>query len=255
MDRHLPTSQRISLYFRTSIQIGAILMILGIWLCTSMINIEELSIERRLQEVNTTIDGTTMSRWEADWDDEGRITSYGYDYYFIHPVLGQITNTSFSKYKKGKSTGGEAVKIYYDEDYPYINKIVGMDYAERGIGVLWLLIIPLVAIVFLVYGIYTVIGIDHLLKKGSFVWGNFLKHEKTLVKVNESQQYRLYYKYVATDGNSYTETMTTTAPSDFDNNEIVIYDENNPERMILLYQLPYSMAKYIEVNWEEVKKL
>lgn len=255
MNRHLPFIHQISIYNRPSVQIGLLSLVLGIWLCSAMINVEELLIESQLEEINTTIEGITMNRWEADWNDDGRVTSYGYDYYFVHPELGQISNTSFSNVKKGNKKGGDTVQIYYDESYPYINKIVAMKYAERGSGVLWLLIIPLVAIGFLAYGINIVKGIKRLLKNGIFTWGDFVKHEKTSVKINESQQYRLYYKYEATDRNSYTGSMTTTSPSDFDNKEIAIYDQDQPEQMILLYELPYSVAKYIEKNWDEVKSL
>ena len=255
MKRHLPLIKRITLYFSTSIQVGLLIFVLGTWLCSSMINVEELLIEHQLHEINTKIEGLTMKRWEADWDDEGRPKLYGYDYYFIHPELGQISNTSFSQKKKGKSTGGDQVQIYYDKNNPYINKIVGMEYAERGTDVLFLLLIPMLGLGFLAYGLHKIRIITYLLNNGIFIWGSFVKHEKTSVVVNGQQQYRLYYRYKTSGGESYIRFFTTTKSSDFDNEEIVLYNKNTPERMILLYELPYIIVKYIENNWEEVKSL
>lgn len=253
MKRHLPLIQRIALYFRSSIQIGATILILGSWFCSSMINVEELSIEQQLQEVNTTAEGTIMKRWNVDWDDEGNVVSYGYDYYFIHPTLGQVSNTSFSNQPKGKA--GDKVEVYYDVENPYVNKVVGMSYAESSPAILLLLLIPLIGIGFLAYGLSKVKAINHLLRNGTFIWGNFVKHEKTSVKINEEPQYRLYYNYKTLSGESYTRSFTTTKSSDFDNKEIVMYDQSRPERMILLYELSYTVANYIESNWEEVKKI
>lgn len=253
MKRDLSLIQRISIYSRSSIQIGAIILILGTWLCFSMINVEELLIEQQLHEINTTIEGTIMKRWKSDWDNNGRITSYGYDYYIMHPVLGQISNTSFTNQMKGKP--GDKVKVYYDEDYPYINKIVGMDYADSGMIVLLWLFIPLIGICFLIYGVKKVNVIKELLRSGTFDWSHFEKHEKTSVIINDVQQYRLYYKFKTSNDASYTRSFTSTSPSNFDKEEIVIYDQDRPERMILLYELPYAVAKFIEGNWEEVKRL
>jgi hypothetical protein len=228
-------------------------LVLGTWLCFSMINVEELLIERRLHEINTTLEGTIMKRWKADWDESGRITSYGYDYYFVHPELGQISNTSFTTQMKGKP--GDKVQVYYDVDNPYINKIVGMDYADTGLSVLLWLFIPLVGICFLVYGHGRVKVIKTLLRTGMFGWSNFEKHEQTSVKINEVQQYRLYYNFKTSNDTTFARSFTTTSPSDFDKEEIIIYDQDRPERSVLLYELPYTVAKYIEANWEEVKKL
>ena len=255
MKRDLSIVQRLAIYFGTWMQIGLLIFGLGIWLCFSMINIEELLAEHRLDEINTTVEGITMKRWRASWDDEGRPTVYGYDYYFIHPVLGQISNTSFSKYKKGKSTGGDTVKIYYDQNYPYINKIVEMDYSKRGYQVLWLLSIPLLGLVFLIYGIKKISTINHLLKNGTFIWATLTKREKTSVAIGGASQYRLYYRYKTSNGRPYTHYFITTNPSDFDDEEIVIYDKKRPERAMLLYELPYIIANYIEKSWEEVKRI
>ena len=252
MKRQLPLSHQMGLYFNGYIIAGALILILGTWLCFSIIDIEELSAEDRLKEATVTTKGYLIEKWEAEWNDNGMPILHGYDYYFIHPDLGQLTNTSFSSKILATSNLNE-LEIIYSQDNPYLNKVVGMDYTDRSKASLLTILIPIVGIMLLIIGIRKARFRKHLLRVGKFVWGTFIKHEKTSVTINDQPQFRLYYEYETRDKTVYSQQVLSTKPSDFDKEELIIYDPEKPSDSVLLYVLSYLLAKYIEKNWAEAK--
>lgn len=250
MKRSLPFAQRAQLYLSGYTIAGTLITILGIWLCFSVINIDELTAEEKLKNARLTIKGQLEQKWEAEWNDDGRPTLYGYDYYFIHPDIGQISNTSFSS-KVLDLVNLKEVEVVYVEDNPYLNKIVGMDYTDKSKASLLIILIPFVGLALFMIGVKKAKFNAHILQVGKFTWGKFIRQERTNVEINDQPQYRLYFEYSANDGGKYQQKLLTTKPSDYDKEELVIFDPNKPADSVLLYNLSYALAKYIDKNWED----
>lgn len=255
MERKLNLYQKIVARWNNYFLAGAIGLIVGGVMCGMYVSLTNMYNTHRLTEATDTFDGYVEAAIEVDWDEYDDPTLIAYEYYFMHPVLGPIRNTSFAKHKAIVYKPGQKVKIVYLPDAPYVNKMKGLRYDPNLGNARFAIIILIAGFVVSAYGLWISRKAVPLLLNGTFVWGNFLKNRKVLTKNDEKDAYELYYEYQASDKLFHTTSTITTDPKDFENDEIVICNPDDPKDDRLLYDYPYYLAKFIEKNWEDVKKI
>lgn len=255
MKRQLPNSIKFLLFAKLGLFIGVGIFIFGIYVSVGGIDVEKVYYQYLLLNDNKTIDGVVLDVWERDWDDLDRATAYGYDYYFIHPDLGEIKNTSFGKHRRALYKKGEPATVEYEQGFPYANKLKKLDHSKKGFSVLWYLSIPFVGVIFMLVSMNSTANKIKLLQQGKFTWGTLVRTERGIMDSDEHSSYVLIYQYKDDNGKKHEGRYNTKAPGDFDKKELIVYNIKKPWRILVLYDLDKSITEYIDDNWEEVKRL
>jgi len=149
---------------------------------------------------------------------------------------------------------GQKVKVEYVPGKPQFARIRGMRSNLFGPGVLFVMIFPLVGIGIAVNGLRQGLKACDLLANGVQTTGNMISKEATNVKTNGRQVYKFSFSFKTPDGAVHTAVSKTQVTERFENPgaEPLVYDPNNPERAVMLDNLPG--APHITENGDIVVK-
>lgn len=255
MRRKLPFSAKLWFYTKVSTVIAAIVLIFGVFLCIQSVNVKKLYYEYLLNSNNENLNAVILDVWERDWDNLDRVSTYGYDYYFIHPDLGEIKNTSYGQHARTIYNKNQSVIVEYNKESPYANRLKKLDFSEAGFNVLWYLMVPVTGLIFMLVVIRKPNNKIKLLEQGEFTWGKLLRKDRAFMDTEEAPKFTLIYGYKDNDGNEYEGGYSTDDAEAFHNKELIVYNTKNPWEILVLYDLPRSITAFIDKNWEEVKNL
>lgn len=186
----------------------------------------------------TTQGVITESRETNASEDEKSI--YENHYTFVDEHGKRIQDFSYATGKWLRE--GAEVTVEYPAGRPYYSRIQGMRRKMFGPAVLFVLIFPLVGLVFLFFGISKALKIAQLLQQGILTKGKLLSKEPTSTTVNEQRVYKFTFSFQDRLGRKF-EVIEKTHKVHLlrdDNEEDLLYLQNAPEQAILVDSLPGS---------------
>lgn len=170
-----------------------------------------------------------------------------YDYAFDSPI-GPL---SYRSYGDKYLAPGKRVTILYHPQNPQLNQIKGMDINPGGNKILLLLLIPVFALVYLIYTLINGYRKLNLLQKGVITYAVLKSKELTDADYDGKPVYLLNFEYSARDGRKHflnTRTHLLRKLTD-ESKELIIYSSHNPQKAIMVDTLPYDMPQFIKHNW------
>ena len=189
-------------------------------------------------------DGEILEVYETNTEING-VPVCGYDYVF-HSPIGDLYWTSY--------TGGfiydvgDKVKIEYNRDMPDVHRIKGM----RNTSGSALFLIPLIlAIGWVIYNYIVGRKKIKIIKNGELAEGRLIYKEATSTEINEKTVYKLTFSFQSASGDTYEVTTKTHEPEwlEDENTETLIYDKDNPNKALLLDDLPFATGEDIRKGW------
>ena len=154
----------------------------------------------------------------------------------------------------GYSTGqifeiDELIKINYKRNQQEISKAKELRLSSFPMGVGFIvLIFPLVGAILFYFGAKKARNAIQVLKIGEIAYGKFLHKEATNTTVNKQRVYKLFFEFTAKDNKTY-QTVSKTHKYhrlEDEEQEMLVYDPDDPENAVLIDALPRAVRKYFE---------
>jgi len=135
---------------------------------------------------------------------------------------------------------GEPLEIEYPQDKPQYARIKGMRRQMFSPFVLFVIIFPLVGLIFILYSLRRSSRAMRLLKYGELTKGVLISKERTNTKINGRTVYRMTFSYKDEQGGEYTVRESTPMPRILqdEKEERLIYLRSKPSNAIMLDALP-----------------
>ena len=146
-----------------------------------------------------------------------------------------------TSYTTGARYGeGQTVDVEYCKDDPGVSRIAGARRRPAPIWVSFVLVFPLVGLVFIVAGLKRGMKANRLLGRGKVGLGTLKSKEPTNTSINDQPVYKLTFEFAAEDGQTYEVVAKTheTHLLEDDAEERLLYDPWNPRYAAMLDNLP-----------------
>lgn len=155
---------------------------------------------------------------------------------------------NWQQYRRGDVCTIEIAKLN-----PSLSRVQGTRRAPVGMAGLIPIVFSLLGLLCIVWAFGKGISSIRLLKNGHGAYARYTRAKKAsdlmmegtknrprVTAENDKPVYRLYYKFRAIDGRDYEAYTDSSSPESFrdDNFEMVVYDQSNPEKFLLLHTLP-----------------
>ena len=169
---------------------------------------------------------------------------YGYDYVFYSPLGEQY----WTSYARGyRYDVGDQVMIEYHPERPDVNRIQGMGNTLGGFVFMVPLLISLVWI-----GINAFLGMKRIriIQNGKLTSAELTGKEPTLTRINNRRVYKMIFSFEV-NAQEYQAIARTHKPEDLEDGhpKTIIYDQDNPEKSLVLEKLPWFTGKVIKERW------
>ena len=135
---------------------------------------------------------------------------------------------------------GQTVPIEYDLDYPEESRVHGLRRAMFGWEVIFVVIFPLIGLIFILVGFRTNMKSLDLLINGKFASGKMTSKEPTNTRINEQTVYKYTFEFEADNGRTYEATGKThlTHLLEDEETERLIYAPNDPAYSTMFDTIP-----------------
>lgn len=135
---------------------------------------------------------------------------------------------------------GQAVPIEYDLDHPEESRVNGLRRAMFGWEVIFVVIFPLIGLIFILVGFRTNMKSLDLLINGKFARGKMISKEPTNTRINEQTVYKYTFEFEADNGRTYEATGKThlTYLLEDEETERLIYAPNDPAYSTMFDTIP-----------------
>lgn len=175
---------------------------------------------------------------------------YGYDYEIYDSELGQIFGASYGKVDHIKL--GDNVTIEYLKNDPSIHRIKGMRNSFFiDITIIYFLT-SIIGLLFIAYGVKHTWLFLKIVKNG-YVTTARLSEKPTSTLIEETRYFIMKFSFRTKKGESIKITKELSNPKNIldDEEELIVYDENNPSNNFFIDRLPEKLKEYI---YNEIKK-
>lgn len=132
------------------------------------------------------------------------------------------------------------VTVQYVAKDPSISKVEGLSQGAFPPFVLFILIFPLVGLIFIFFNTRYALKALHLLNYGKITTGKLIGKRATNTQINKRTVYELAFQFQAEDGQTYEVKSKTHTPEilEDDPQERLLYDAGNPSYAVLFDNLP-----------------
>ncbi len=150
----------------------------------------------------------------------------------------------FSYSTGSKVYKGDKVLIEYPEGKPQYSRIKGMRREMFGPFVLFVAIFPLIGLLMILIGLRKYSHTIKLLKNGIISKGKLISKESTNITINDSPVYKLTFSFKDKSGKEYkvSENSHESHLLEDDDEEELLYLEENPEKAIMVDSLPGAVS-------------
>jgi len=194
--------------------------------------------------------GEILNVFEATYSDEDEeVTSYGFDYVFFSPI-GDLNWTSYAN--QDWHHIGDTLDIEYSTIRPSVNRIKGMHNNTGGYWDFLILIFPVTAFFWTSYYVFRGFKKIEIIVNGNISEGFLFHKEKTNTEINDSEVYKMVFRFIAHDKKVY-EAITKTHKSEKledEKSEKIIYHKDNPNKALIVDSLPWSVPEFIKREWK-----
>ena len=122
-------------------------------------------------------------------------------------------------------------------------------FALRGMPIefIWIpAIFPIIGILLLFFSVRKRAKYLQIIKTGKFSYGRYVRYESTNVTINNSPVYRYFFDFKDEKGDVYTVSGEThTGRLSDEQQELLVYNPNNPEEAVLIDVLPVVVKKFM----------
>lgn len=188
-----------------------------------------------------TVEGTATRSTEVDAS-EGNVTVIENRYKFKTEDGIEFEGIS---YATGQSIQiGQPVTIEYPEGKPQYSRIKGMRRQIFHAVAIWVVLFPLVGLMFMLFGLKRSIRAIRLLKYGEMTKGKLISKVRTNTKINGRPLYKMKFRYKDYMGNEFELTEKTTTPYVLEDQgeERLLYSRHKPAYAAMLDSLPSSAS-------------
>lgn len=177
-------------------------------------------------------------RWQGTEASENEVPVY--KNYFIFVDEEGVEHEGVSYATGHAVTSGEALTVEYPQGKPEYARIKGMRNSMFSSFVLFVVIFPLVGLIFILFGLRRSFRALRLLRNGEITEGELIAKERTNITVNKQPVYRMVFKYRDAQGNEYTRKERTHMPYSLQDQkrEKLLYLRSKPSYSIMLDSLP-----------------
>ncbi|MEE4256678.1 MAG: DUF3592 domain-containing protein [Bacteroidales bacterium] len=185
-------------------------------------------------------------RWQGTGASENEVPVYENHFLFYDDE--GVEHESVSYATGYAVTSGESLKVEYPAGKPEYARIKGMRNSMFSSFVLFVVIFPLVGLIFILLGIRRSLRALRLLRNGVLTEGELIAKELTNTKVNKRPVYRMIFRYQDLQGEEYTRKERTHMPYSLQDQkkEKLLYLRSKPSFSIMLDSLP----GVVEINDE-----
>lgn len=179
---------------------------------------------------------------------------YGYNYQYELPDGSIYYGTGYST--GNTKNNGDEVDILYKHEYPEKSKAVDLRNSKFGkeIGI-FILVLQGIGLLILILSILKVRPQIHILKVGVLASGKLLNREATNVKINNQTVYEMTFEFTASDHKTYKTVVRSFQDERLRDEpyEKLVYDPRNPEKAVLLDQLPAGIKDlFLNMNLDSM---
>lgn len=170
-----------------------------------------------------------------------------YRYFYSAPTSeGLVKGDSYSSGPKLQE--GDSVDVEYDPKNIQQSNIIGMRKAEFDVWVMFVLIFPIIGLVFMIIGVRIGKKNLNLLTNGILSTGKFVFKESTNTRINNQTVYKVTFEFKDQSGQMVRATAKTHKPHlvQDEANEPILYLADNPQNATMVDLLPKSVRKYLE---------
>ncbi|MEX2187684.1 MAG: DUF3592 domain-containing protein [Pirellulales bacterium] len=233
--RYVPTSLRIGLLFGGFLnQFGWFFFGFGMifyWVFAANADFESLYFLGDLETASGVVTSAETLNFEVN---DRKVRKFGY----------KFTVDGVERHGESYSTSdniavGSRAKIEFPAGNPDRSRIVGGTSSPMPIWCLFVIIFPLVGMIFFTIGFRQGRRVGRLLAEGVASVGKLVNQEQTSTRINNRPVVRFHYEFPASDGNIYAATASTHLVETLaDEQQPLLYDPANPGDATLLAHLP-----------------
>ncbi|MCK5632699.1 hypothetical protein KAH94_03050 [bacterium] len=139
---------------------------------------------------------------------------------------------------------GSKLTIEYPEGKPQYSRVKGMRRQMFGAFVLFVVIFPFIGLIFMFFGARKIFRTIRLLKNGLVTKGKLISKKETNVSINDEMVYKMTFRFKDNSGKEHDVLEKTHLPHllEDDNEEKMLYLEDNPKNAIMLDSLPSGIT-------------
>jgi len=246
--KSLPTFETIAVLLNGNYGLFSIvLMVFGIFIFGSPIkDIDFVSMYKLSGKVETKY-GIIIDVFETNYS-VNEESVFGNEYQFDSPI-GELSWVSYSNGLM-YSTGDEVI-VEYKADEPEINRIQGLSNSPGGKMFLLFPLLFLGSIIWFLVNIFKGRSKLNLLKNGVTTTGKLTDKHSTSMTVNDRTVYRMTFQYKDNTGSIHKVTVKTHSTYELEDekDEKIIFHSDDPSKAVLVDNLPWTVPKYIKLNW------
>lgn len=237
--RHIPLSTRLGILFGGfKAQFGWAFLGFGMIFFWAFAMNMDLSFLQYNGNV-TTVEGFATGYSITDAS-ENEVAVFANHFTFKTEDGDDITGTSYATGER--VLDGETLTIEYPEGKPQYARIRGMRTKTFSGFVMFVVIFPLVGLVFILFGLRRSFRALRLFKNGILASAELISKEKTNTRINNRTVYRMTFRYKDDLGREYERKEKTPLPYllQDDKAERLLYLRSKPSYAILVDSLPSS---------------
>lgn len=177
-------------------------------------------------------------RWQGTNASENEVPVYENHFVFLDKE--GVEHESVSYATGYAVSSGESLTVEYPAGKPEYARIKGMRNSMFSSFVLFVVIFPLVGLIFILLGIRRSFKAIRLLKYGELAKGELISKEATNTKINKRTVYRMTFKFKDAQGREHTIRERTPMPYllQDDKQERLLYLRSKPDKAIMVDNLP-----------------
>jgi len=254
INQNLPIKLKFLLCFKKTLTlIAVIVLFISGAICISKLSnfdfIEYHKLRTNTKQATATITKTYYTGISGSiGDDEG--TYYINAFVYEYEVNGETHRwTSYSRNSSKKA--GDKVFIKHNIHSPQYSVINGYDYRAHGTAVLFLLILPLISLIILLYHIYKGIIFNNIIKIGLITSGKITKSE-VILDGDLGTYTKLTFSFNSDIKKKHKTSITTSNTHPYlkyGGKQYIIFKKTNPKNALVLNNLPSKVVTYIKKNW------
>lgn len=235
--RHIPISTRlIILFWGFRSQFGWAFFGFGLIFFWAFATNADLSFSND-GEGMITVEGFASGCVEMDAS-EGYISVFENYYRFKSDAGDQYEGVSYATGQRVLI--GETLFIEYPQGKPQYSRIKGMRRKTFSPIVMFVVIFPLVGLIFILFGLRRSVRILRLLRNGILTKGVLISKTRTNTKINGRVVYKMSFRYRDDEGTEYVRTEKTHIPYFLKDQkeEKLLYLRSKPSYAVMLDSLP-----------------
>lgn len=201
------------------------------WIFATQADFESLYFHGELETARGVVTSVRTLNYKVN---ERSVREVGYKF-----TVAGVERQGVSYATHGNYSTGRRTTIEYPAGNPERSRIQGAASAPMPIWCLFVVIFPLVGMIFFTVGFRQGRRVGRLLRDGEASIGTLVGQETTSTRINNRPVVRFHYEFPAADGNIYTATASTHCVETLaGERQPLLYDPANPGEATLLAHLP-----------------